>query len=149
MDRTDQRQAGSPASAVVAGSRVASGCDEPASAPLIKGIDQFNEGRYWECHETLERLWRAEPRPLRDLYQGILQVGVGLHHLRNGNYYGAVKVLGRGLVRLEGVPEQCQGVLVALLHDAARSVFEEILEMGPDRAGDLDVKRLPHIELAR
>jgi hypothetical protein len=149
MDRVDQRQASSSASAVVASSSAGSGCDEPSPALLIKGIGQFNKGRYWECHETLELLWRAEPRPLRDLYQGILQVGVGFHHLRNGNYHGAVKVLGRSLARLEGVPEECQGVWVALLHDAGRSVYERILEMGPDRVGDFDVSSLPSIEFAR
>ena len=57
------------------------GWTEPPPALLLKAVGQFNEGQYWECHETLEELWRAEPRPLRDLYQGILQVGVAFHHL--------------------------------------------------------------------
>jgi len=122
-------------------------CGEPAPALLLKGIGEFNEGRYWECHETLEELWRANPSPVRDLYQGILQVGVGFHHLRRGNYAGAVKVLGRGLARLRSLPEMCQGVRVAELADAGRTVYDRVLELGPDRAGEFDVSSLPRVRL--
>jgi uncharacterized protein len=130
-----------------ADSSVASACNEPPPALLLKGIEEFNEGRYWRCHETLETLWRAESRPVRDLYQGILQVGVGFHHLRNGNYAGAVKVLGRGLARLQGMPETCQGVPVAELSDAARQVYEGILALGPERAGEFDTSGLPRLRV--
>ena len=33
--------------------------------PLVSAVRQFNEGRYWDCHETLEDLWRETPYPLR------------------------------------------------------------------------------------
>jgi hypothetical protein len=122
-------------------------CDEPAPGLLLKGIEEFNEGRYWQCHETLELLWRAESRPVRDLYQGILQVAVGFHHLRSGNYAGAVEVLRRGLARLAGMPEVCQGVRVAELQDAARSMYERILALGPDRVGEFDVNNLPRVRI--
>ena len=68
-------------------------CADPPPAELLVGIEQFNRGEYFECHETLEALWVAEPTPLRRLYQGILQVGVGFYHLRAGNYRGATGLL--------------------------------------------------------
>jgi len=147
MDTADHPQPSSPSPAGQPGASTAGGCDEPPPALLIKGIGEFNEGRYWECHETLEELWRAEPRPVRDLYQGILQVGVGFHHLRRGNYAGAVKVLDRGLARLRGLPEACQGVRVAELADAARSVYDRVIELGPDRVREFDVSSLPRVEV--
>ena len=98
------------------------GCDEPPPPSLLAGIAQFNAGDYWECHETLEALWRAEPRPIRDLYQGILQVGVACHHLCAGNYAGTLKMLRRGLPRLRGLPDVCQGVPVGNWHPAARGL---------------------------
>ena len=125
----------------------AAGFDEPPPALLVKGIREFNEGRYWECHETLEELWRAEPRPVRDLYQGILQVGVGFHHLRRGNHAGAVKVMGRGLARLRSLPEVCQDVRVAELADATRAVYDRVVELGPDRVGEIDVSSLPRVRI--
>ncbi len=71
-------------------SKIVDGWDEPPPPALIRGLAQFNAGEYWECHETLEVLWRADPRPIRALYQGILQVGVAFYHLHRGNYNGAV-----------------------------------------------------------
>ena len=124
------------------------GCDSPPPALLRQGIELFNRGEYWECHETLEELWMAEPGPIRDLYQGILQIGVGFHHLRDGNYPGAVKTLRRGLPRLRRMPAVCQGVPVAELAAAARAVHDRIVALGSERLGEFDPSILPRIKLA-
>ncbi len=113
------------------------GWDEPPPADLLHGIEQFNAGEYWECHETLEGLWAAETREVRDLYQGILQVGVAFHHLEHGNFPGAIKLFRRGLPRLRGLPEVCQGVRVAELAQAARQVHDRALELGPEGLAEL------------
>ena len=109
-----------------------------------RGVAQFNAGEYWACHETLETLWRAELRPVRDLYQGILQIAVAFYHLERGNIAGAVKVFRRGLPRLRDLPEECQGVTVAALYRAARAVYDRTLTLGPDRAAEL-TQALPQI----
>jgi predicted metal-dependent hydrolase len=88
-------------------------CDEAAPALLRTGIAQFNSGDYWECHETLEELWRGEPDPVRYLYQGILLAGVGLLHLRRGNRRGALSKLRAAVGRLEPYVPVCMGVDVA------------------------------------
>lgn len=122
---------------------------DAAPPPLLcRGVEQFNCREYWECHETLEMLWRAEPRPVRDLYQGVLQVGVAFHHLVNRNYAGTLKMLRRGLPRLRDLPEVCQGLRVAELHRDARAIHDRIVALGPDRVAELDADTLPHIILA-
>ena len=65
--------------------------DLPKGFPTsrLKGIEEFNRGEFYECHEYLEEAWMQEPRRVRFLYQGILQVGVGFYHLQNGNWRGA------------------------------------------------------------
>jgi hypothetical protein len=93
-------------------------------------------------------LWRSEPRPVRDLYQGVLQVGVAFHHLMNRNYPGALKLLRRGLPRLRDLPEVCQGLHAAELHRDARAVYDYVVALGPDRVAELDVDTLPRIVLA-
>ena len=70
-------------------------CHEPAPRLLLRGIEQFNRGDYFEQHETLEELWNAESRKVRRLYQGILQIGVAMHHVKRGNHHGAVYMLTR------------------------------------------------------
>ena len=124
------------------------GWDAAPSLLLCRGVKQFNCGEYWECHETLEVLWRAEPRPLRDLYQGVLQIGVAFHHLRNGNYPGAVKMLRRGLPLVRDLPEICQGLRVAELYQNARAIHDRVVALGPDRIAELDADTLPRIVLA-
>lgn len=121
------------------------GWDTPPPPALCHAIEQFNAGAYWECHETLEGLWVAERRPIRDLYQGILQVGVAFHHLQRRNYAGAIKLLRRGLPRLRDLPEVCQGVEVAALAAAARAVHDAVVALGPARIGEVDLAALPKI----
>jgi len=127
--------------------RWVAGWDESPPRALLSGVDQFNAGEYWECHETLETLWRAEPRPVRDLYQGILQIGVAFHHLRHDNVPGAIKMLRRGLPRLRDLPEVCQGVRVAELAQAARAIHDRVAAQEKEGAGALDFGALPTITI--
>lgn len=127
--------------------RWVTGWDEPPPPLLAQGVAQFNAGEYWACHETLETLWRAEFRPVRDLYQGLLQIGVAFYHLQRGNTAGAIKVFRRGLPRLRDLPEECQGVAVAALLRAARAIYEQVLACPPDRVAELSQMTLPQIGL--
>ena len=58
-------------------------------SPLVSAVRQFNEGRYWDCHETLEDLWRETPYPLRFVYHAVIKAAVGFHHLSRHNRNGA------------------------------------------------------------
>jgi CheY-like chemotaxis protein len=124
------------------------GWDAPAPPALCRGVEQFNAGEYWECHETLEELWIAEHLPVRELYQGILQVGVGFYHLCHRNYPGTVKMLRRGLPRLRDLPENCQGIRSTELYEASRIVHNRVVELGPERIDEFDLSALPKIALA-
>ncbi len=103
------------------------GCDDAPHPLLLQGIELFNRGAYYECHEVLEDAWRQDMRPCRDLYQGILQVGVALHHLREGNEAGALKVVRRALRHLERLPARCQGVDVDFVRERAKAI-QHVLE---------------------
>ena len=59
--------------------------------------DQFNFGRYFECHETLEEIWQEERGDLRDLYKGLIQVAAAFVHVSRGNLKGAHRLLRTGL----------------------------------------------------
>ena len=70
-------------------------------APFHKAVDQFNDGLFWECHETLEDIWLVTPYPLRHFYQGVLKIAVGLHHSNRHNIRGCRNKLEEGLRLLE------------------------------------------------
>lgn len=126
---------------------MATWCDELPPPLLLKGIEQFNRGEFFEQHETLEELWRAEPREVRYLYQGILQIGVAFHHLRRLNYHGVVYMLTRGPMYLRPFTPTCQGVDVAALLTAAERARQEIESLGPGRLVEFDWTLAPTVQL--
>ncbi len=122
-------------------------CAEAAPAALLTGIAQFNAGDYWECHETLEDLWRPEPDHIRYLYQGILQIGVGFYHLRRGNWRGAVNKLRGGLGYLDPSAPVCLGLDVARLQTEAGAVLAALDALGVARLAEYDAGVLPTVHL--
>jgi hypothetical protein len=122
-------------------------CDEPPPALLLKGIAQFNRGEFFEQHETLETLWRAERRDIRYLYQGILQIGVAFHHLRKLNHHGTVYMLTRGQRYLAPFAPRCQRVDVQGLIDAAAAALREVNRLGADRLTEFDWNLVPKVRL--
>ena len=65
-----------------------------------EAIAQFNSGDYYACHDTLESIWNDAWQSDRAFYQGILQIAVGLYHLKSQNWHGAAILLGEGTSRL-------------------------------------------------
>lgn len=123
-------------------------CGEPPSPALLRGIEQFNRGEYFEAHETLEALWNAEPDPVRVLYKGILQVGVGCYHLLRGNARGAALKLQTGADYLSAFTPTCMSVRVELLIADALRLRAAVIEAGPGRLATVDRTLLPVVLLA-
>jgi predicted metal-dependent hydrolase len=125
-----------------------SACSEAPPAELKKAIHEFNVGEFFEQHETLELLWRATPSEIRHLYEGILQIGVGMHHLfKNRNFHGAAVKLDHGTRLLEAFPEACHGVDVARLRRDATRARQHLLSLGPQRLADFDRTLTPRVHL--
>jgi predicted metal-dependent hydrolase len=129
------------------GDGVASRCAQPPSSGLLHGIKQFNQREYFECHETLELIWNAEPGPIRTLYKGILQVGVGCYHLLRHNYHGATVKLQSGAEYLEPFAPRCMGVEVGRLIADARRLRAELVALGPEHFKEVDLALLPVVRL--
>ncbi|CAA9403152.1 MAG: hypothetical protein AVDCRST_MAG03-1356 [uncultured Rubrobacteraceae bacterium] len=111
-----------------------------------RGIEEFNRRKFFECHEYLEEAWMEEPRRVRFLYQGILQVGVGFYHLQNGNWRGATGVLRSGIERLREFEPETLGIDVAKLVRESRRCLEELERLGRERVREFDVTRIPKVE---
>lgn len=102
-----------------------------------QGIEEFNTGFFFECHETLEDLWTGIRGPTRDFYQGLIQIAVALYHLTRGNLAGARSLFQRGLTRLDKYPARFGGLELGALRDEARAWLariEEGVESEPDLA---------------
>jgi uncharacterized protein len=112
----------------------------------LKGIEEFNRGEFFECHEYLEEAWMQEPGRVRFLYQGILQVGVGFYHQQNGNWRGATGVLRNGIDRLREFEPEERGIDVARLVRESERCLRELEELGRERVREFDQSRIPKVE---
>ncbi|TMD20675.1 MAG: DUF309 domain-containing protein [Chloroflexi bacterium] len=111
--------------------RRSSRCEDPPPPEFLRGIAEFNREEFFEQHETLEGIWITEPDPVRYLYQGILQVGVGFYHWRRGNWRGAVAKLGQGLTKLEPYRPACMTVDVERLVLETAALRDLLEQRGP------------------
>lgn len=125
--------------------REVDGCAEPLSRTAVAGLLEFNRREFFEQHEYLELAWNEESRPVREMYQGILQVGVAFLQIERDNWRGALKMLRRGLPRLRALPAECQRVDLASLRAAAESIHAEVTALGPERLHEFDRSRFPTI----
>lgn len=121
-------------------------CSDLPPPRLLRGIEQFNRGEFFEQHETLEEEWIAEQDPVRYLYQGILQIGVGCEHLRRGNPAGARSLWLRGIEYLEPFRGGCMKVDVDRLVAATERCVAELERVGDDGLKRFDRELIPRVE---
>jgi predicted metal-dependent hydrolase len=110
-------------------------------------VDQFNNGYYFESHETLEDLWMVTPVPERDLFQGIIQLAAALVHYARGEYSGMVKLLDAAADKLQRFSPAALGVDIDALVTDIERVRAEVVAVGPDRIGEWDEMHAPRIRL--
>ena len=122
-------------------------CERPPPPGLLAGAAEFNRGEFFECHETLEELWMRESRPVRRLYQGILQIGVAFYHLREGRYRPVVFLLTRGSGYLQPFVPTCMGVDVSHLLDGAARCLAQVRRLGPSGLDRFDWSMVPRVEI--
>jgi predicted metal-dependent hydrolase len=77
---------------------------------IDKGFAEFNAGKFFECHDTLEEVWRDLRGPSRDFLQSLIQTAVAFYHLQNGNRAGGRSQLEKALKNLSRYGESYAGV---------------------------------------
>lgn len=117
---------------------------------LTKGIAEFNAWRFYDCHETLEDVWRevgskGEEGTLANFYQGIIKVAAGFHHVLRDNQRGAVNLLSDAFRLLEPFRPETLGVDVERLLTEVRPCLDCVVELGPARLREFDRSLIPQI----
>jgi predicted metal-dependent hydrolase len=118
---------------------------------LAKAVQEFNSWRFYDCHETLEDVWldaggKSTKADLANLYQGIIKIAAGFHHVLRDNHRGAVLLLTDALRLLAPYHPQTLGVDVEALAGATRKCLERIESLPPDRLREFDRSLIPAIE---
>ncbi len=107
------------------------------ASDLASAIAQFNQQDFYACHDTLEAIWVEAPTDEKKFYQGLLQVAVAYYHLGNGNWRGAVVLLGEGRFRLLAYAPSCAGIDVERLRQDTEVLFNDLQAMEPENVSIL------------
>lgn len=109
---------------------------EPQNDPrFLKGIEEFNQQLFFECHETLEEIWLEEHGDERKFYQGLIQVAAGYFKLQQGVPAGALKLWRTGVEKLEVYGPIFFGINVDSLVTSVKENLAE-LESSQRRSGE-------------
>ncbi len=120
-------------------------CAGGLPAGVLEGVRLFNERAFYECHETIEQEWHAERGEIRQLYQGVLQIGVGFHHALNGNHRGALLLLRDGIEKTARFVPACGGLDTGRLVTESAACLHTLETLGAGRLGEFDPATIPTI----
>ncbi|NEQ96201.1 MAG: DUF309 domain-containing protein [Cyanothece sp. SIO2G6] len=107
--------------------------DQATPAEFWLGVEQFNQGEFYACHDTLEAIWMEAMEPDRTFYQGILQIAVGLYHLGNLNWQGCVTLLGEGIRRLQPYQPDYAAIAITPFVESTQILLRSLQQAGPER----------------
>lgn len=113
---------------------------------FLKGIEEFNRGLFFECHETLEEIWLEEHGEDRAFYQGIIQVSAGYFKWEQGVLIGAIKLWRAGLEKLTAYPPVHLGVDLDSFIQEVKANLKDI-ELAYQKGGDSPALSVPQISL--
>ncbi len=91
---------------------------------LVEARSYFNDERYWECHETLEGLWRLKTGEEKIFLQGLILVCAAFVHHQKGEEKVALSVLSRGSKQLSFTESSYHGIQVGALRRNVERAME-------------------------
>ena len=122
-------------------------CMKPPPPALQAAVGEFNQQEFYKCHHTLEALWMAEPGPIRQLYKGILQIGVAFYHLQAGRVRSTVFLLERGSSYLLPFAPHCMGLDLDHLLARVAHCLNAVRQCGTGCLDQFDWARIPQIRM--
>jgi uncharacterized protein len=109
---------------------------EELPASFWQGVQEFQSGQFYECHDTLEALWIEAQEPNKTFFQGILQIAVACYHLGNQNWRGAVILLGEGIRRLSPYQPDYGSIDINFFLDTSSALLSHLQIAGAERVAD-------------
>ena len=95
---------------------------------FIKGLELFNEGEYFECHEVIEELWleTSPDDPYRNLYKGVIQAAAAIYQFQREIYSGALGLFRSSVRYLDRYEAISLGLNVKQLSVEMRAFFADL-----------------------
>ncbi|MCC7510612.1 MAG: DUF309 domain-containing protein [Planctomycetes bacterium] len=103
--------------------------NQPDDELWRRAVRCFEIRDWWMAHELLEVLWKRHPgTEAAQLYQGLLQAAVSLHHFGNGNFSGARQLARSALALLAQLPDDGMGLRIGAFRDAFDAVTRPLFD---------------------
>jgi hypothetical protein len=98
---------------------------KPKDELLEEAVSYFNSERFWECHETLESVWRPAVGDEKKLVQGIILVCAALVHEQRGERDVGLGIYRRALPQIVWQEKTYHGIDVPRLRKNVESSVEK------------------------
>ena len=92
-----------------------------------EGIELFNAGRFFECHEVWEEVWKRAADAEKLFFQGMIQAAVAILHAQRGNPRGARSTWAKARAKLAPLPAEHMGIALTELRDAVETFVASVL----------------------
>lgn len=89
-----------------------------------EGIDLFNAGQFFECHEAWEYVWNRSKGDDRVAIQGLIQAAVAILHLERGNREGAESLYAKARAKLDPLADNFRQVAIGELRESLGEFFK-------------------------
>lgn len=117
-------------------------------AQFRRGIELFNQSKYWEAHEVWENVWKQRQEDSRIFFQGMIQAAAGYYRVKERpSYVGALNNFEKAYTKLELFPDRFLGVNVEGLRSAIVQSFEEVKRLGPGKLTEFPGKLLTKLDV--
>ena len=95
---------------------------------FLRGLELFNERKFFECHEVIEELWLETPvsAPHRDLYKGVIQAAAAIYQFERGILSGALGLYKKAVDCLEKYKPFALGLDVEALIQGMEECFKDL-----------------------
>lgn len=97
---------------------------------FFEGLRQFNAREFFDCHDTLEEIWKENNGEERLFLQGLIQVAVAYYHMGNGKFSGAYSQITKAIEKLAQYPEDYAGLDIGTFLTTLRfhrTVFKSVV----------------------
>lgn len=114
-------------------------------ARFIAGIDELNQGHYFEAHEEWEAVWLDLVGAEKTLCQGLVQIAAGYHKLSLGGVNGARKLLERGLALVQSSDSARAGLSLEQFCAGVAADLDQLRRLPFGASADLTLVNPPRL----
>lgn len=119
--------------------------EKPHPPEFYTGLELFNRGFYFECHDVWEEIWGDAKGKNKIFYQALIMSAVSLYHFGNENLEGALSCLQKAERQFSQLPEAFLGLHVTRFVQQMKQFFEGMALGQTQLTEDLLAKPRPKI----